>query len=47
MIHMSIIGGAARRSWRHSQRKTLKKKEIKKEGQRAREREYISEQKLE
>jgi hypothetical protein len=27
MIHLSIIGGAARRGWRHIQRKTLRKKE--------------------
>jgi hypothetical protein len=26
-IHLSIIGGAARRSWRHMQRKTLRKRE--------------------
>jgi hypothetical protein len=26
-IHLSIIGGAARRSWRHMQRMTLRKRE--------------------
>jgi hypothetical protein len=26
-VHLSIIGGAARRGWRHMQRKTLRKRE--------------------
>jgi hypothetical protein len=31
-IHLSIIGDAARRSWRHMERKTLREKEIDSKG---------------